>query len=259
MPASAPAPAPVSPASAGAVPALPRFDPAEFNAQVHAVTSAFGAPTRREIYLRVRGARDGLTAGEVAQAFDLHPNVARHHLEKLVAAGYVEAGTARPSGDARPAGRPSKRYRVTAAEADLASPVRRDDLIGTLLARALDLLPPDAAEAMASEVGYEYGRSLADRMAPDEQQRSVQAAVATVAEALTAHGFAAHAEARGSELTIVADECPFGVAAQRYPHVVCAVDHGMIRGLMAGLYGETTPTPETTRALGGDHCVTRLG
>ena len=69
MPASAPDPAPVSPASAGAVPALPRFDPAEFNAQVHAVTSAFGDPTRREIYLRVRGARDGLTAGEVAQAF----------------------------------------------------------------------------------------------------------------------------------------------------------------------------------------------
>ena len=106
---------------------------------------------------------------------------------------------------------------------------------------------------------FRSGRSLADRMAPDEQHRSVQAAVATVAEALTAHGFAAHAEARGSELTIVADECPFGVAAQRYPHVVCAVDHGMIRGLMAGLYGETTPTPETTRALGGDHCVTRLG
>mgnify|MGYP003345991438 CR=1 FL=1 len=61
-------------------------------------------------------------------------------------------------------------------------------------------------------------------------------------------GVAAHAEARGSELTIVADEGPFGVAAQRYPHVVCAVDHGMIRGLMAGLYGDTTPTAAESRA-----------
>ena len=46
-------------------------------------------------------------------------------------------------------------YSMTfAAEADLASPVRRDDLIGTLLARALDLLPPDAAEAMAERTFF---------------------------------------------------------------------------------------------------------
>ena len=262
MPPSAPDPARSRVAVTAAPmpePAPEAFDPVEFNAAVSAVTSAFGDPTRREIYLSLRDAPDGRTAGEIAKGFDLHPNVARHHLEKLVAAGYVEVGTARPAGDTRSAGRPSKRYRVSDVETNLSYPARRDDLIGTLLARALDLLPPDQAEIMAADVGYQYGRELAARMGPGEQQRSVKAAVATVAEALTAHGFAAHAEARGSELTIVAEECPFGTAAQQYPHVVCAVDHGMIRGLMAGLYGDTTPTAEASRTAGDAHCVTRLG
>ena len=54
-----------------------------------AVTAAFGDPTRREIYLFVRS-NPGATASEVATRFSLHPNVARHHLDRLATGGYVE-------------------------------------------------------------------------------------------------------------------------------------------------------------------------
>ena len=81
---------------------------------------------------------------------------------------------------------------------------------------------------------------------------------ATVADALTAHGFAAHAEASGGSLQIVSEQCPFGDAAQKYPHVVCAVDRGMIRGMLAGLYGETHPLFTESRPAGDDHCVARV-
>jgi predicted ArsR family transcriptional regulator len=235
----------------------PALDADEFSAAVSAVTSAFGDPTRRDIYLAIREAPDGVTATEVAERFDLHPNVARHHLEKLSAGGYVIVDVARGTG-ARAAGRPSKRYRISEHDNALTFPPRRDDLLATLLARALDVLPPDQAESMAEEVGFEYGRTLAARMAPSEGHRSVKAALTTVAEALTAHGFAAHAESRGTALTIVSEHCPFGDAAQRYPHVVCAVDRGLIRGLMSGLYGDTQPIFEATRPDGDDHCVARV-
>ena len=62
-------------------------------------------------------------------------------------------------------------------------------------------------------------------MEPTEGHRSVKAAVASVADALTAHGFAAHAETRGNALTLVAEHCPFGEAARRYPHVVVRGRH----------------------------------
>ena len=66
---------------------------------------------------------------------------------------------------------------------------------------------------MAAHVGEEYGRSLASRMTPGEGQRTVRAAMHVVAETLTAHGFAAHAEDRGETTAVVAEHCPFGDAA----------------------------------------------
>jgi predicted ArsR family transcriptional regulator len=237
------------------------LSPDEFNGAVSALTNAFGDPTRREIYLFVRDATTGVTATGVAEHFALHPNVARHHLEKLTSGGYltVEIAGADGEGGTRPAGRPSKRYRASELEGGpLALPLRHDDVLANLLARALDALGPEQAETLAGDVGYEYGRVLADRMDPTAGHRTARNAISAVADALTAHGFAAHAVSDGNQLSIVSECCPFGETAQRYPHVVCALDRGMIRGMLAGLYGETTPHFESSRPDGADHCVARV-
>lgn len=228
---------------------------AEFAAAVSAVTSAFGDPTRREIYLFARDSDTGVTATAVAEKFNLHPNVARHHLDKLAAGGYLEVTVHRSAHTG--AGRPSKHYTASAIVEPLDVGSRRDDLLATLLGRALALLPADKAEQLAESVGEEYGRSLAERMSPGEVHRSFKSALAAVADALTAHGFAAHAEARGTSLAIISDQCPFGAAAHEHP-VMCAVDRGMVRGMLAGLYGDTVPVTESSRARGGDSCVTSL-
>ena len=229
-----------------------------FSAAVAAVTSAFGDPTRREIYLHVRS-HPAVTASEVAAAFGLHPNVARHHLDRLAAGGYLQV-----SMDRSPlagAGRPSKRFRTTAAhDADLQLQVLgpNDDLVLSLLAEALDLLGAEQAEAMAERVGDRYGRTLAGRMEPGEGQRSVRAAMHAVADALTANGFAAHAEDRGDATAVVWEHCPFGVLADSHP-VICAVDRGMVRGLLTGLCGaavnQATPVALSSRARGDGACA----
>ena len=231
----------------------PPLNDAEFSAAVAAVTSAFGDPTRRDIFLYARDTVGGVTAAEVAERFELHANVARHHLDKLAAGGYLGVHVDRV--ESAGAGRPSKRYRAT--EKALEFPARRDDLLVTLLGRALALLPEDQAAAMAEQVGEEYGRSLARQMSPGESHRSFQASLHAVADALTAHGFAAHAEARGSSLAIVAEQCPFGETATQHP-VICAVDRGIVRGMLAGLYGDTAPATTASRAQGDDACVTAV-
>ena len=231
----------------------------EFSAAVTAVTSAFGDPTRREIYLVAHDAERGVTAGEVAERFDLHPNVARHHLDKLAAGGYLEVHVERSANPG--AGRPSKRYRATGKEMGLEFPARRNDLLITLLARTLALVPQHEAEAMAEEVGQEYGRSLAVAMGGTvrpgaDGHRSLQVALHAVADALTAHGFAAHAEAEGGGgLTIISDHCPFGDAAVQHP-VICAVDRGIVKGMLSTLYGDTVPETLASRPQGDAACVT---
>src|SRR6476620_2373844 len=117
-----------------------QLSPTEFASAVTAITSAFGDPTRREIYLAAHKSDDGVTASEIAERFDLHPNVARHHLDKLSAGGYLEITTERVAGGA---GRPSKRYRTSTDEVTLDVPVRHDDVLVVLLGRALGELGPD--------------------------------------------------------------------------------------------------------------------
>jgi len=225
----------------------------EFAAGVSAATSAFGDPTRRDIYLAAHASDHGVTAADVAEHFDLHPNVARHHLDKLAAGGYLEVAVERVEHPG--AGRPSKRYRTSAKELDLQFPARRDDLLITLLGRALALVPLEEAAAMAEEVGIAYGETLAASMSPGDGHRSYRFALHAVADALTAHGFAAHAEARGGSLAIIAEQCPFGDAAVQHP-VICAVDRGIVKGMLGALYGDTMPETSASRPLGDDVCVT---
>mgnify|MGYP000647431300 FL=1 len=46
-----------------------RLNPTDFASAVSAITSAFGDPTRREIFLFAHESADGVTASEVAQRF----------------------------------------------------------------------------------------------------------------------------------------------------------------------------------------------
>ena len=87
--------------------------------------------------------------------------------------------------------------------------------------------------------------------------RSFRSALHSVADALTAHGFAAHAEARDGRLRIISEHCPFGDVAIEHP-VICAVDRGMVRGMLGALYGETSPATESSVAMGDTVCVTAV-
>lgn len=233
------------------------LSPTEFSSAVTAITSAFGDPTRRQIYLFAHERSDGVTASEVAERFDLHPNVARHHLDKLAGGGHLEVSVARNPG-APGAGRPSKRYRAHGEAVALDLPVRHDDVLVTLLGRALALLPADQAEAMAEEVGREYGRTMAEAMGEvGDVQRSFRTALHAVADALSAHGFAAHAEQHGDELRIISNHCPFGDAAIEHP-VICAVDRGMVKGMLGELYGDAQTLTEQSRPDGDETCITAI-
>jgi predicted ArsR family transcriptional regulator len=110
---------------------------------------------------------------------------------------------------------------------------------------------------MAEQVGIEYGRAMAASLEPSgEGQRSFRSALHAVADALTAHGFAAHTERQGDDLSIVSDTCPF--AGSVASPVICAVDRGMVKGMLAALYGETAPETASSRAQGDDACITAV-
>lgn len=232
----------------------PSIDDARFSSMVASVTAAFGDPTRRDIFLKVR-ANPGRTATDVATEFGVHPNVARHHLDRLAAGGYLRVAHERRNPGA---GRPAKCFYPADDDPAIEFLTRRDDLLVTLLGKALELLGPEVAETMSAEVGETYGRQLGERLSPGEQHRSVRTAMEVIAQTMTAHGFAAHAEQSGDATAVIADQCPFGEAAASHP-VLCAVDRGMVKGLLAGLVGASSPDSVavvlSSRARGDDTCA----
>ena len=231
------------------------LSPTEFASTVSAITAAFGDITRRDIYLHVHQNPDGVTASEVAEEFKLHANVARHHLDKLTAGGHLGVEVAKPDGGV---GRPSKHYRPMHTEVRLEVNVRHDDVLVSLLGRALAMLPAHAAEEMAEEVGVEYGKAMAAAIDPSETHRSYQGALHAVADALSAHGFAARAErAEDDKYQIVAQNCPFGDAVVEHP-VICAVDRGMVQGMLSHLYGPADASTASSKPQGDDVCVTHV-
>ena len=101
-----------------------------FTATVSAITDAFGDPTRRSIYLFARDHSDprrapdvagepvdiGVTASMVAAEVGVHANVARHHLDKLAAGGYLEVISGRSGRRCRPSLQALRRRRRCRAD-----------------------------------------------------------------------------------------------------------------------------------------------
>jgi predicted ArsR family transcriptional regulator len=77
--------------------------------------------------------------------------------------------------------------------------------------------------------------------------------MAAVADVMTSHGFAARAEENDMVSSVVSESCPFGSAAQHHP-VLCAVDRGLVAGVLEGLGASSTVVTLTSRALGDDAC-----
>ena len=67
------------------------------------VSRALGSQTRAGIYDHLRQVDGAMTVRDVAEVFDLHPNVARTHLGLLADAGLVSVGQRKHPGGGRPA------------------------------------------------------------------------------------------------------------------------------------------------------------
>jgi predicted ArsR family transcriptional regulator len=85
----------------------------------------------------------------------------------------------------------------------------------------------------------------------------LRSALQAVADALTAHGFAAHTDQRNNQLRIVSNHCPFGDVAIEHP-VICAVDRGMVKGMLTAIYGDTSPELSASLPQGDTFCATTI-
>jgi len=231
------------------------MDNEAFDQQIADLAGTLGDATRRGVYVTVRESPEPMTASQIAELFDIHANVARHHLDRLVADGYLQVTRRRPSGRTGPgAGRPAKHYEPTRKNVSVQFPARRYDLLAELLLRVIERIAPDNAAEVADEIGREYGRELAAEIGfPDEA--GYDTAAVAVARALMGVGF--EVEARPGDHELVTRFCPFGESAKNHPAIVCQLDQGLVTGLLEGTEQIPVAIVNAHSTEEGD-CVTKI-
>ena len=205
------------------------------------VERALKSPTRAGIYEHLRRAGDGLTVRDIAASFELHPNVARTHLELLADAGLVVVGSRKHPGGGRPAKVYIARDEVAAELAPAHAAGLRGAgapgaaLVAKLLVHLVEAcapLDPRAVTVKAHEVGAAEGRRLFAASAT--RAPGFPATAQAVAAALRSHAPDARVARSGTdwaELTGVRGI--FRVLDPIRPELADAFERGLVVGAFA--------------------------
>jgi predicted ArsR family transcriptional regulator len=197
--------------------------------------AALADPTRRALYEYVVTRGGPVGREEAASAVGLAVSTAGFHLDKLAAEGLLDTEFRRLTGRTGPgAGRPSKLYRRGHKQFEVSLPARRYDLVGDILAAAVDRASTGeelsvAVAACAADEGTELGRRA--RAAGSGSDAESLAAV------LSTQGY----ESRVTEspdpggCCLQLGNCPFDTLARRHTELVCGLNQHFVQGVVDGL------------------------
>jgi len=193
-------------------------------------------PVRSRIYRFVRRARRPVTRDEAAVSARVSRNLAAFHLDKLVEAGLLRAGS--PAASSSRVGRRPKVYEAGPVEVHVDVPQRQHALLAGVLVEAL---ADQGARSAAVEAAARRGRELG---------RAARAEAASVWAALERLGFEPY-EAEPSVVRLA--NCPFRPLASDSPDLVCGLNRALIAGVLAGLEADGLEAVLAPRA--GECCV----
>jgi predicted ArsR family transcriptional regulator/TusA-related sulfurtransferase len=216
------------------------------------VGKALSSSTRAAIFQRLRETAGELTVRDVAADFDLHPNVARTHLELLADAGLVTVGRRKHPGG----GRPAKVYRIR-EDVDLApTPAAgaadgsaAQTLLIALLARMLEEGAGTSPER-AHEIAVAEGRSLVAAAVDGPQRRDLAEAASVAIRVLLPYAPDARVVKSGTGWVDLTGLQGMFAALEDHAGLADALERGVTAGALAAA-GVPVTLGDAGTALGG--------
>lgn len=190
-------------------------------AQRLAAIASISDPSRRALFEWVVRNPAPVGRDEVAEATGMARTTVAFHLDRLVEAGLLTSRFQRRNGRTGPgAGRPAKLYTPTADEVVVAIPERHYDVVGELLAAAIE--ESDRSGAPARTTLAAVARETGHRMG---------AASASLLPALENAGYEPRAAGNGR---IVLENCPFHRLAANHTALICHANLCLLQGMLDG-------------------------
>ncbi|MBS4215668.1 helix-turn-helix transcriptional regulator [Neobacillus rhizophilus] len=218
------------------------------------ITNVLSDPTRYYIYQYITKRHKEVTVQEIADNFNIHPNVARLHLSKLEDVNMLVSETKKTG----KGGRPSRLYRLSDDVIQLHFPFRDYMLLSKVAIQTMISLGDTGRDALYL-TGRRFGvevieqekakKALGDELNFDEK-------LSILKNAATLAGFYPEFEANGDETKIYFSifNCPFKEIAEEHTETVCNMHHEFLKGMFEALFDSVDLIEKENMIAGCETC-----
>jgi len=183
-----------------------------------AAVSALRDPTRRALFDVVARSRTAVSIDDAVRATGTPKSTAAMHLDRLVELGVLTVAFERRTGRTGPgAGRPAKVYTAVGIEVAASIPARDYELMGEVLAAALE-----AVEASGSVADAVRGAAASQGEALIEQHGDVERALIAVG----------YEPVTGDDGVVSLTNCPFHRLAGAHGQLVCRANLALVGAMV---------------------------
>jgi len=201
------------------------------------ITSVLSDPTRYYIYQFILNNHREVNVQEIADKFEIHPNVARLHLSKLEDVKMIVSESKKTG----KGGRPSRLYRLSNEVIQLHFPSRDYQLLSKIFLQAISLLGEQGLEAL-SQTGKAFGQELIQQKlilsGTTMNHLSFQGKVDLLNDAAKSSGFSPefHATEEEGKIFLQVFNCPFKELASADPKVICTMHNAFLMGMFESVF-----------------------
>ncbi|MBT2645931.1 helix-turn-helix domain-containing protein [Bacillus sp. ISL-34] len=201
------------------------------------ITNVLADPTRYYIYQHIVNNHGDVSVQQIADSFNIHPNVARLHLSKLEDIDMLTSD-ARKTGKG---GRPSRLYRLSDKVIQLNFPYRNYQLLSRIAIQSLMTLGEQGKQALY-ETGKVFGEELINHQLALNSKSIDRIAFAEkvnmLKNAAMIAGLSPEIQASEEEKKIYFRifNCPFKEVTEVEPRTICSMHNSFLEGMFEALF-----------------------
>ncbi|MCD1161290.1 helix-turn-helix transcriptional regulator [Peribacillus frigoritolerans] len=201
------------------------------------ITNVLADPTRYYIYQHIVNNHGDVSVQEIADSFNIHPNVARLHLSKLEDIDMLTSNS-RKTGKG---GRPSRLYRLSDKVIQLHFPYRNYQLLAKIAVQSMMTLGEQGKQALY-ETGKVFGEELINQQlalnSTSIDRLAFAEKVNMLKNAATIAGLSPEIQASEEEnkISFRIFNCPFKEVTEVEPGTICSMHNSFLKGMFEALF-----------------------
>ncbi|MFO1443480.1 helix-turn-helix domain-containing protein [Bacillus sp. Bva_UNVM-123] len=219
------------------------------------ITNVLSDPTRFYIYQYITKTHKEVTVQEIAENFEIHPNVARLHLSKLEDVNMLVSDTQKTG----KGGRPSRLYRLSDDVIQLNFPYRDYQLLSKITIQTMISLGEVGKQALY-DTGKKFGQELIEQEKNSAYQIGIdlnfEQKLNILKNAATMAGFYPEFESNDDKTKIFFQiyNCPFKEVAMEHSESVCNMHFEFLKGMFESLFESIELVEKENMISGCDSC-----